>query len=112
MTWLLILFQGGGCDYTIGCGYAHWTVEADDEEGAREAAREMLQNEGYLRTSDFATVIDSVEMYPLAGDAINLPVGKWRKEEADAEKAEAAKEAEAQRRRQYAALKQEFEGGG
>jgi hypothetical protein len=112
MQWLLILSQGGGCDYTIGCGYSHRTIEAKDEKSAHKAARKILQQEGYLYTGDFATAIDAVEMYPLAGDSTYLPVAKWRQEEADAEKAKAVKEAEKARRRQYKALKKEFEGNG
>lgn len=111
MEWLLILSQGGGCDYTIGCGYDHWTVEGDTEEEARQEARDMLDREGYLDTSPHATVLSSVEMYPLAGKASYLPIAGWREEEKKRLEEARKVEVEKQRRRQYEQLKREFEGG-
>lgn len=110
MQWLLVLSQSGGCDYTIGCGYAFETIEADNEQEARERAREYLDREGYLDTSPFSSKLDYVEMYELARDCIDLPLEEWRDAKEEEEQAEIKKQAELKRRRQYEQLKREFEG--
>ena len=111
MQWLMVLSQSGGCDYTIGCGYAFKTIEADNEQEALERAREFLDQEGHLNTSPFSSKLSYVEMYELARDCIDLPLEEWRDAKEAEEQAEAKKKAERDRRRQYEQLKQEFEGG-
>lgn len=111
MKWFLVLSQDGGCDYTIGCGYAHWIVEADTEEEARRKARDAVEREGYLDTGLYATTLSGIEMYPLKGDPVDLPVAQWREQKAEREQRAAEEESEAERRRQYEQLKQEFGDG-
>jgi len=111
MQWLLVLRQDGGCDHTIGCGYAHWFVEAETEEEAAEKVRQALEREGFLDTGIYATILDSVKMYPLEGDAVDLPVARWREQKAEGERRATEQEAEVKRRRQYEQLKREFGDG-
>jgi uncharacterized protein YlaN (UPF0358 family) len=45
--WFLFLSQGGGCDYTIGCGMTGIRLKATTEEEARAEAKEKLEYYGF-----------------------------------------------------------------
>jgi len=77
MKYKLIVNQGQGCDYTIGCGIADWDIVAVDAEAAREQAVAMLREHylgeetpEYYRWNDeqdlvSATLVGVVEELPL-----------------------------------------------
>ena len=103
--------QDGGCDHTIGCGYDHAVIEANDMQDAFEKAQQYLDETERLERDDFGTShVDACEIYPLSGDSQYLPLEEWRAE-LKAQRAQELEDANKRARRaQYEALKREFDG--
>lgn len=111
-TFWLIRRQGGGCDYTIGCGWAVDSFEAYDYADALaqmqesaigcEADDEYGFTEIHERELEMAWIVDATE-------ARELPIDAWRKTKDAREGAAAASEAETAERAEYERLRAKFE---
>ena len=55
MQYMLVLFQNGGCDYTIACGTEVIHLKADTEEAAKVEAMEHIDDRGRV---DEATLFE------------------------------------------------------
>jgi hypothetical protein len=100
--WLLLVQQGEGCDYTVGCGVAAHALRAQDVETARVEAKAHMAYGSYLDGHH------TLEHVVLVKDCEFLPLSIWKSEKA----AKTARDvAEAQRARdeaEFEALKRKL----
>ena len=104
MKYIALLYQKGGCDYTIGCGRRWVDFEADSLRQLGDKVREIASEHDVddlfsmrvigIGDTDFEADLDKIRM-------------ELEQEMHDAEEAEAKED----RRAQYEALKAEVEGG-
>ena len=103
MRYLAIVDQGGGCDYTIGCGVKNFIFEADGTIQAIEKLHELIED--YIYSDDYN--IESVKMFELSTEIV-VPLNGWRQERRRQEQqAESQKQLDKELR-EYARLKQKF----
>ena len=109
MRWMLLKKQGGGCDYTIGCGLNYEIFDAVDKEVAVEISRDLLAEGGHLSTNPHAEW-NLQEALLIQVESIDpLPLGEWLQERKAEQTAEEAKKKEAAERAQYEHLKGKYE---
>jgi hypothetical protein len=93
-TFLIVEEQGGGCDYTIGCGIRTTQIEAD----SMEEAIEFIKNESFKDRSgeddgDYQVLATKerercgVSVYEI-GEVVEIDLAAWRKEFRAKEEAE------------------------
>lgn len=104
-TYMLTMYQGGGCDYTIGCGYRFETFSCLPEE-AVDKAIQMVEDFGGEDT------IEEAYLYVIEADATDildeLAGRNIQEQEEEAERQKLAKLKE--ERAEYERLKEKFEG--
>ena len=76
----LVTGMGEGCNYTIGCNRMWSILDVASEEGAINACKTIVEDNGYDRI-DNITLLQIVE--GVEGKDIVVPIGKWRKEQED-----------------------------
>jgi len=108
MTYILVMQQGGGCDYTIGCGTKVVTLDSTTPEDAVVEAERVVDDHGGFDTAgenrvDSAKILVVTDTVPFDLRAIRLRLERERLE------AEAVAK-EAKDRAELARLKQRFEG--
>jgi len=107
LTYVLVMQQGGGCDYTIACGTKVVNLAADNDDEAVEAAEQVMDDHGGF--GDYECRVDSARILKVVG-SVPFDVKAIRAErKAEAEK-EAAAEKEAEERAEFERLKGKFGG--
>ena len=76
MTYIVLMYQGGGCDYTIGCGKISKIITCTPNE-LKSKCIELLDYYGCLEEGS-ETSLDNFEVYKL-GDCLydNRNYNKW-----------------------------------
>ena len=105
MKYHAILYQNGGCDYTIGCGLkvVHLAASTWDE-AVEETKKMILKNyDNDERRLDTICLIESIR-------TASLPVYDWYSEKRDKERKQQKRAKEEHDRREFERLKKKFEG--
>lgn len=110
--YLLVLNQGGGCDYTIACGIKTIVLEYP-ENLSMEEVQERVKKEvfladgyGYLRSGSSEEIQESV-LYKIS-ESVNLPLGNWKTELESEKKAQKNKEQEEKEKELYLKMKAKY----
>lgn len=105
--WGVVLYQDGGCDYTIGCGVSVVSLGTKTKEEAIKEARSIIVGTpgGYEDGYHGESVLSDAVLITLEGD---LPLSDWYDEYDEAkESLEEAKENDAERA-EFERLKAKF----
>ena len=103
-SYIVHLYQSGGCDYTIGCGTVVCALEADTYTEALEEVEDLFDEEYDL------TLISSATIYEVKSQG-SFDVDGLRARKRAERKAEIAQAREAKERADYERLKSRYEGG-
>jgi len=117
-TFLVVETQDGGCDYTIGCGVRHYTMEAESYTALLEEVREVLRtyDEDHGLHSELAGSLgethpeylrSSVEVYEIASSHW-VDLREFRQIVVDKRNADAAEKVEASERAELERLKAKY----
>jgi hypothetical protein len=104
--YLAIWRQEGGCDYTIGCGFAEHMFEAPDLDAATTYVIEQLSNPEL--SDDVAGTIYKVDVYETIGIGTTLVSGVWQAER-QRKQAAARRARDDHERAEYERLRKKFE---
>jgi hypothetical protein len=113
MRYALILKQGGGCDYTIGCGTKiHWLQSATLEDAKMEAKNLFFppddEEAGYYYSGLHREAgVDSATLIEVTS-AQELPLREWANVHLKRQAEEKAAADTAKRQAEYQKLKKEF----
>lgn len=103
--YMVILVQDGeGCDYTIGCGVKVEPLKARTVEDARAEAQRTIMSDGYLERED------AVYKAVLVTDHEDLPVESWKAGMKAIREAEEAEEQRAKELSELERLKRKYGG--
>jgi hypothetical protein len=103
MIYVLVRNQGGGCDYTIGCGIAVTTLDAKNEADALVEARiHILQDNFHDETRLESAMLLAVE------SRFGLPIKHWYAEEQERRDAEEKYRKELNERAEFERLSAKF----
>ncbi len=100
MKYLLHLYEGNGCDYTISCGETIESIEVNNKEELNEAVKDMIESYGRDRIYE-ATLYTVIEKEEIGID------GLFAQDDAEEEAMRKADE-EAEERAQLEALKKKY----
>ena len=81
MKWAALLYQEGGCDYTIGCGRLWQFFNADSKDAALKRVREIRANYGSDRISEITLIKIAEDNGKPCVEKIDLK--SWDKEDED-----------------------------
>jgi spore coat polysaccharide biosynthesis protein SpsF (cytidylyltransferase family) len=99
---LAILEQGGGCDYTIGCGIRVEVLNANTLKDARQELRDSIMAGEYSE-------VESINIY-VVSDSQSFNIESVREEMKAAKAAAREKKELAKKKALYEELKKEFDG--
>jgi len=103
MRYIAKLYQPGGCDYTIGCGYMIHEFEADNIEHATEVLKKWM-DEAYGSQYD---EIDEVTLFEVSIKK-EIPFDKWKQDRINFIQNELNLEKERKEKESYERLKRKF----
>lgn len=103
MQYKAYLKQGGGCDYTIGCGRTVINIEADSFELAKTKLNLIIMDE----YSDGIMAIDSAELFEVSS-VYTAPVADLIKTSKQLRESLDQEDEEKRQRAQYEELKKKF----
>ena len=104
MKYILMMYQPGGCDYTIGCGYLWTTFDASSLKEATDKAVIEVEEYGGSEIIEEAELLE----YKNVVDIMELIEEKEEQEQAELEEQQ-AKKTEEQERELLAELKAKYE---
>ena len=102
--WIAIWRQGGGCDYTIGCGVAVHHFEADGKDAAIEFVKQQLSDP---ELSDEIN-IEQVDLVEYVNGFTTLLPGVWEDERHRRVEGLKSSEEERKERAEYERLSKKF----
>lgn len=114
MRFLLVMNQGGGCDYTIGCGINYRFTEADTLEQAMAAFKEEYtgigndEEEGILNPDTSERMWESAFVVTVS-EQVEVPLSEWHLECYGALEAEENARLEKHERAQLAKLQAKYQ---
>jgi len=94
MKYILTMFQEGGCDYTVGCGYKWILFEAPSREKAVEQALETVEDYGgserfeNISLKEYDYNVNILEMLKMRENADKIALEKEFEERVEKEERE------------------------